>query len=163
MFSGEYQLGVDFAIERNDQFLEGNPGSALGLVDLVSRGVPLYEAAQKRKKKRYVNASNRVRKTCASWIKNGACSVLHHGFLLDAEKAVLNGKLDDAKTLYKKGIVFASRAGFIQDMALLNDRYSSFLFSRQMNKEEAKYHFDKAIVFYLEWGAKSHVHLRNAV
>lgn len=66
---------------------------------------------------------------------------------------VLDGKTDEASALYKKAIVFASRSGFIQDVALLNERYALFLKSRNISRIEVKYHFEKAILFYSEWGA----------
>jgi len=159
LFNGEHKRSVDLAMERQDQFLEDNPGSALGLIDLISRGMPLFDAAQRTKKKRYINASNKIRKTCKTWLQNGngVGSVVHHGMLFDAEKAILEGKVEDAKGLYKRGIAFASRAGFVQDAALLHERYATFLLSRKINSEEARYHLERAIIFYQEWGAQSRV------
>jgi hypothetical protein len=46
----------------------------------------------------------------------------------------------------------ASKAGFIQDVALINDRYAFFLIHRNRNKKEAEYHFDKATSSYERWG-----------
>jgi hypothetical protein len=43
LFTGQHAKGAELALERENKFIESVPGSALGLVDLVSRGIPLRE------------------------------------------------------------------------------------------------------------------------
>eukprot|EP00804_Cyclotella_cryptica_P006822 CCRYP_010950-RA/>CCRYP_010950-RA protein AED:0.24 eAED:0.24 QI:0/0.8/0.66/1/0.8/0.66/6/1906/1244 len=153
LFTGQHTKGAELALERENKFIESVPGSALGLVDLVSRGIPLIEMSKATKKRNYTKALNDVRARSKAWSNKGVCSMIHLELLLEAEQAALDGKLDDAADFYKKGMSFASRSGFVQDVALINDRYASFLVARNMSEKEAEYHTEKAMTSYERWGA----------
>lgn len=52
-------------------------------------------------------------------------------------------------------MTFASRSGFTQDVALINDRYASFLLSQgDLSRKEAEYHLDNARASYERWGSR---------
>lgn len=153
LFTGQHAKGAELALERENKFIESVPGSALGLVDLVSRGIPLIEMIKATKKRVYAKALNDVKLRSKAWSNKGVCSMIHLELLLEAEQAALDGKLDDAADFYKKGISFASRSGFVQDVALINDRYASFLMVRNLSEAEAEYHSEKAMTSYETWGA----------
>lgn len=55
-------------------------------------------------------------------------------------------------------MTYASKAGFAQDVALINDRYGSFLLSEQHItrhnlSKEAEHHLDIARTSYERWGS----------
>ena len=60
-----------------------------------------------------------------------------------------------------QGIIIASRSGFVQDVALINDRYASFLLSNNLDKKKAEYHSNTAKAAYERWGRKNLDKLNN--
>jgi hypothetical protein len=101
LFIGDYAKGAELALARGEDFIDTIPGSALGLIDLVSRGIPLIIESRTSKKK-YAKALNDVKQCSKAWLNKGVCSMIHLEFLLEAEQAALDGKLDDASVSYKK-------------------------------------------------------------
>ena len=102
LFTGQYEKGAELALERGDTFLESVPGAALGLVDLVSRGIPIIEMAKTTKKRIYTKTLIGLRKQSKSWLSKGVFSMVHLEHLFDAEYAVLEGRQDDAADAFKK-------------------------------------------------------------
>ena len=51
-------------------------------------------------------------------------------------------------------MTFAARAGFAQDVALINVRYASFLLEHDIRKEEVQYHREKARASFENWGSR---------
>ena len=79
--------------------------------------------------------------------------------ILNAEAAVLSGKLDAADGCYQKAIVAATRQGSIHESALARERYGEFLLSEKNDPEEASHKFNDAIRRYNEWGAAKKVQM----
>jgi hypothetical protein len=102
LFTGEFAKGAELAAERENKFLESVPGSALGLVDFVSRGIPMIEMTKASKKRPYTKALSDVMQRSKAWSNKGVCSTIHLEFLLQAEQAALDGKKDDAADAFKK-------------------------------------------------------------
>jgi len=102
LFTGQYEKGAELALERGDNFLESVPGAALGLVDLVSRGIPIIEMAKTTRKKIYTKALIGLRKQSKDWLSKGVFSMVQLEHLFDAEQAVLEGRQDDAADAFKK-------------------------------------------------------------
>lgn len=102
LFTGEYTKGAELALERENKFIDNVPGSALGLVDLVSRGIPLVEMTRSTKKRNYSKALSEVKIRSKAWSSKGVCSTIHLEYLLEAEQAALDNRLDDACDFYKK-------------------------------------------------------------
>lgn len=101
LFIGEYAKGAELALERGNDFIETIPGSALGLTDLVSRGLPLIIESRTSKKK-YAKSLNDVKQRSKAWSNKGVCSMIHLELLLAAEQAALEGNRDAASNSYKK-------------------------------------------------------------
>ena len=102
LFTGQYEKGAELALERGDNFLESVPGAALGLVDLVSRGIPIIEMAKTTRKRIYTKALIGLRKQSKDWLSKGVFSMVQLEHLFDAEQAVLEGRQDDAADAFKK-------------------------------------------------------------
>mmetsp|Transcript_40364 Transcript_40364/g.97469 ORF Transcript_40364/g.97469 Transcript_40364/m.97469 type:complete len:104 (+) Transcript_40364:1084-1395(+) len=90
------------------------------------------------------------------WVKNGNPNVQHYCCLLNAEKAALAKKQKAAEAFYKYAIVLAARTGYLNDAALINERYAGFM-KEVGDEDEAKYRLEEAIRFYRDWGAYAKV------
>lgn len=102
LFIGNYTKGAELALERENTFIDEVPGSALGLVDLVTRGIPMIHQSHNTSKKKYSKALNDVEQRSLAWSSKGACSMIHLELLLEAEQAALDGKTDEAADAFKK-------------------------------------------------------------
>ena len=101
--------------------------------------------------------------------KCGNPNVIHLVKLVDAEDAAIGTKSRKrAVKLYEEAITLAGRGGFVQDVALANERLADYLLwssngnsgeADNEDKEEAKFRLGKAIEYYTEWGAHRKVQL----
>ena len=73
--------------------------------------------------------------------------------LLDAEWASLRGKQLDAMHRYEAAITAAEQRGFIQDQALIHQRFGEFFLSNMNDPNQARIQFQMAIQLYEDWGA----------
>lgn len=153
MYFGEYEKGAKLAIERGDTYVKGMPGHVGIMMETFTRGMLLYATARKTRKRIYTKHAKKVHKTIKSWVRKGNPNVKHYDLLLDAEAAVLNGKLDAAEGLYQRAIVLATRQGSIHESAFASERYGEFLLSERNDREEARYKLADAVRRYGEWGA----------
>ncbi|KAL3927280.1 MAG: hypothetical protein SGBAC_013148, partial [Bacillariaceae sp.] len=133
--------------------------AALGSFDLMQetfhRAISLYVAARRTKttQNKYKKHAKKVRTTILNWKKEGIPNVVYYCIFLDAEHAVLEGKLEDAETHYKNAIQFVCRSGYLHHAGLFNELYSDFLWREKEDKDEARYHLKQAIRYYEDWGA----------
>ena len=96
-----------------------------------------------------------------AWVSAGNINCVHYLGLLEAEHVVSKGKLDLAKEKYQDSISVAKRNGFVQDAALAHERAGIF-FLAQDDTSWAKYHIEKSILLYKDWGCKAKIdHLSN--
>ena len=102
LFTGQYAKGAELALERGNTFIEGVPGAALGLVDLVSRAVPMISMMKSPKKRVYAKALKDIRQLSKTWSSKGVCSMIHLELLLEAEHAALEGRRNEASDAFKK-------------------------------------------------------------
>lgn len=126
LFTGEYAKGAELALGRENKFIETVPGSALGLVDFMSRGLPMLVQSQTAKKK-YFKAVSDVRQRSKAWSSKGVCSMIHLELLLEAEQASLDSKLEDASNAYKKVSSFYYLMLVLQQCNSNDNQTTSFL------------------------------------
>eukprot|EP00978_Attheya_sp_CCMP212_P042239 scaffold254146_cov55-Attheya_sp.AAC.2 len=119
------------------------------------------ERARKRKAFKHMSHSRNVIKIMKKWVGNGAVNWVHKLLLLNAEYDSLKGKENEVRNSYDKAIAYVSRAGFLQDAALANERAGIFHIGLGDNHWVTHY-LSRAHSFYTEWGAKAKAdHLSN--
>ena len=92
-------------------------------------------------------------KILRGWLKKGPNpNIVHIMHLLEAEKAVLQGKKAKAEDNFKRSIAVASMNGFLHDKALAHDLASKF-FATQGDDYWTNHHMESSKQTYLEWGA----------
>ena len=89
------------------------------------------------------------------WAKKGNVNVVHYLHILEAELAVLNGN-NKAKEEFNAAIATSSRNGFLHDRALAHELASAY-FKVQGDDNWEKYHIDRSIACYQEWGCSEKV------
>ncbi len=108
------------------------------------------------KKRQMKKSARETIQIIQGWAKNGNVNVVHHLYTLEAELAVLNGKSSKAKEKFNDAIVTSSRNGFLQDRALAHELAAAF-FKAQGDDNWEKYHIDRSIACYEEWGCSEKV------
>ena len=125
-------------------------------------GLSCFEMAQngsdKKGRGKFKKLAMKAHGTILGWMSKGNPNVKHYAALLDAEKDVLNGKQLSAEKNYQSAIAMAARGGFIHDAAIANERYGQYLVSTD-DENGAKFHINKSIGYYKEWGASKKVDL----
>jgi hypothetical protein len=119
--------------------------------------VSSFAMARHSKNAKYKNQALKYRKMIQKWSSHNPQCVPYIK-VLDAEKAVLDRKMDAALTLYKEAVVMTGRNGSIHDQALVNERMAE-LYLDMKEPDEAKYRFENAIQLYSEWKANKKVRL----
>ena len=130
-----------------------SPGYFSRMIETFHRGICLYVAARKTKRRKYKQRAKEIRKILHKWKKVGNPNVVYYCFFLDAEHAALNGKYDEAEKHYQKAIQLAARSGYLHHAALFNELYSDFLLRERDDRDEAKYRLEEAMRYYQDWGA----------
>ncbi|CAJ1956541.1 unnamed protein product [Cylindrotheca closterium] len=145
-------LAAERALRDGDKYQKLLPGVFLGMIEMFHRGVALFAAARRHKKRKYRTNANKIRKTVKQWIKDGNPNVEHYDLLLDAEHAALSSKTyDKAHKLYQASIESAIKIGHLMHSGLCNERYADFLL--HTCSDGAVHRMTEAIRFYREWGA----------
>ncbi|KAL3937360.1 MAG: hypothetical protein SGBAC_007527 [Bacillariaceae sp.] len=101
-------------------------------------------------------------KKMQSIVKKGNPNAVHHAKFLDAEHEALSSRSKAALDFYQEAISFAGRLGFLQDVALANERYAQLLLRSSdpdLDTEEASFRIQESIKYYSEWGAERKVRL----
>lgn len=99
------------------------------------------------------------------WLtKRGAINIIHRFNILEAQFAVCfrqhELKTLQIKTLLDEAIVSATRAGFLNDAALVNDLAGEFMLSTSGNDNFwCKHYFTASYELYKSWGAKAKANL----
>lgn len=95
-------------------------------------------------------------KTIKSWVKIGNANLAHKLLLLKADfNALQENHEKKVRMDYDAAIVAASRAGFIQDAALANERAGLWFSSRNDENSQywAKVYIERAHLLYSDWSA----------
>ena len=150
---GDHSRGAELSIARGDSFGREAPGHLLQMSDTHFRAISCYAMARKTNDSKYKKEARKHRAAIKFWITKGNPNVSHYSYLLDAENAALKGQTIKAMEFYGRATIMASRAGFLQDAALANERYGEFMLHDMSRTEAAVYRFEKAILLYSEWGA----------
>jgi len=115
----------------------------------------LYSSAQNAKglKRRKLKRLGLKRhKILKAWAKQSCVNVVHYVAILDAELAALKGvKKAKVEELYQKATMLATRGGFVQDVAVANERFGYYM-ERRGEKVEAGRRFEQAVQYFDEWG-----------
>ena len=119
LFTGQYTKGAELALMRGNAFIDDVPGAALGLVDLVGRGIPMISVMKSSKKRSYTKELNEIRQLSKTWSSKGVCSRIHLELLLEAEHFALDGKCDEASDAFKKVSSLQEVMSFAIDMISL--------------------------------------------
>jgi hypothetical protein len=162
LYYGQYEAGADLSIRRGDEYLQKNPAMPLGIWDMFFKGMCMFAAARIQGKRKYKRHGDVIRSKIHSWVRKGNPNSQHHAVILDAEFYAVNSQWAKARKSYEEGIVIASRAGFIHDAALANERYAMLLVEQKGDNstiEDAKFRLQEAIRLYTEWGASTKVTL----
>ncbi|CAJ1956545.1 unnamed protein product [Cylindrotheca closterium] len=145
-------LAAQRALRDGDKYQKLGPGVFLGMIEMFHRGIALFAAARRHKKRKYRTNANKIRKTVKQWIKDGNPNVEHYDLLLDAEHAALSSKTyAKAHKLYQASIESAIKIGHLMHSGLCNERYADFLL--HTCSDGAVHRMTEAIRFYGEWGA----------
>ena len=62
-----------------------------------------------------------------SWIERGNPNVRHYEIILEAELSAYQGRTFLVKKQYETAITIATRAGFVHDSALANEKYGEYI------------------------------------
>lgn len=155
----EFEEGADIFKAYGYDFPDAAPAHPLFMATVFCGGVCCFAMAQTSKRGKFKKYAKKARSTVKSWVGQGNPNVKHCLALLDAENAALGKKYQAAEQNYQSAIAIAARGGFPNDAALANERYGEFMLSARSDKDGAKYYFEHAITYYLEWGATKKVEL----
>jgi predicted ATPase len=157
-YFGEHKLNADLGLTRGDFVLSTLIGQTS--VPVLAFVLSLSSFAMARhapKPAKYKHQALKYRKMIKKWSSyNPNC--VPYLKILDAEKAVLKGKIDDAINMYVDGITMTGRIGSVHNQALTHERMADLYLERK-EPQEAKYRLEKAIELYSEWGATKKVGL----
>ncbi|MDD9944150.1 MAG: AAA family ATPase [Myxococcales bacterium] len=93
-----------------------------------------------------------IAKQMHGWAKHCAANAEHRACLLDAEIGRVGARpLDEVLRSYERAVALASRAGYVNDEALANERLGRFLGPR--NPTAGRAHLLEARRLYAIWGA----------
>jgi len=151
-------LGADIAIEKGNSFKTINPANPTLLWDMFARGLCMFAMARTSKKERKKNYQKHAKKILKKFehfvVKKGNPNCLHYKALFDAEHAALQkDRTDEASKSYHLALTLSARGGYVQDSAIINERYGEFLLHCLDNNEEASFYLQESVKLYSEWGA----------
>ncbi|CAJ1938980.1 unnamed protein product [Cylindrotheca closterium] len=148
-----HESAADRAIQSAGRLEKAAPGTFDFMIETFHRGICLYVAARRTKRRKYAKHAKKIRKIIHEWRRKGIPNVVYYCMFLDAEHAALAGKHEEAEKHYKEAIHFVAKPGHLQHAALFNELYSDYLFRERDDKDEAKYRLEEAIWYYRDWGA----------
>jgi histidine kinase len=157
-YFGEHKLNAELGLTRGDFVLSTLLGqTSVPVLAFVLSLSSFAMAQQTPKRAKYKYQALKYRKMIKKWSSyNPNC--VPYLKILDAEKAVLKGKIDNAINMYVEGITMTGRIGSVHNQALTHERMADLYLERK-EPQEAKYRLEKAIELYSEWGANKKVGL----
>lgn len=149
----DYEVSAQRALKVGETHAKIGPAIFLNQIESFHRAAALYAAAIKTKKRKYRSAANKIRKRLGKLVQYGNTTVHYYHMFLTAEQLSLEKRVREAQMKYEQAIMVVGRLGHLHHLGLLNERYSDFL-SRDLSLEkESRFHLEKAIGYYMEWGA----------
>jgi len=156
-FFGNHELGSQLAFDYGEETPSQHPGTPAVAQCRFYCAVSCFDMAIKTKKQKYIKYGKRYMRMIKQWVEKGSPNVTHYEKLLDAELAVVEGRNHVAVKHYESAALLAARKGFIQDQAVINERFGQFLLHTMKDPAEAEYRFSEAAKLYDEWGAAGKV------
>ena len=160
IFFGDHELCTEFAEKYGLYHSKHQPAAPGIFPEVFYQGFSLYVCAQrsgrKRKHKKMAIYRHKLLKT---WARKGNPNVIHLDLFLDAERAVLERKVEVALKKYREAVVIAVRGGFIHHAALFHERLGDYEWNELRDAKEAAYHYQESIKLFDEWGATRKVQL----
>jgi hypothetical protein len=154
MIFSEYEEGANVALENEGRFQKAAAGMFLNMPENFARGVNLFAAARRTRKKKYMQAAQKVLTVTQKWASENNPNVQHHLQLFEAEMCALNKNNERAELLYHRALSSAKRAGFVSDAAVISERCADFHHSLG-SSDDALYKMNEACRLYKEWGCKT--------
>ena len=151
---GSYEKGAELALANEYRMRKAGPGIFMNMHDTFVRGLCLFAMARKTKQRKYTVAAKRAFGEIRKLTRKEDPNVLHYEKLFEAELCALKGNLDTAEILYQRALNLATRAGFLHDAAIANERCADFFLHERKCKEDALYKMEEACKLYDEWGCR---------
>mmetsp|Transcript_12635 Transcript_12635/g.30174 ORF Transcript_12635/g.30174 Transcript_12635/m.30174 type:complete len:269 (-) Transcript_12635:105-911(-) len=152
-FHADYEVTAKRALEVGERYSKLIPAYLPGMIELFHRGVALFAAARRTKKRKYRVEARRLAKKIEKWVSIGNPNVTYYHLFLTAEQMALDKMYDMAEQKYEEAIEMATLEGHLHHIGLLNERYSDYLMEVRSREEESKDRLKQAIRYYEEWGA----------
>jgi predicted ATPase len=116
-------------------------------------GLVSLDLARSTNKRKHIRTAKKMIKIVEDWVKIGNVNFSHKLLLLKAELEALS-QSDEKKVrqAYDRAIAAASRAGFLQDAALGNER-AGLWFVNRSDDFWVKSYIERAYGLYSDWGA----------
>ncbi|CAB9523549.1 Transcriptional regulator [Seminavis robusta] len=147
------ERGAELALRYGEEHPTGSPGN-VGVVHVrVHTAVLCLSAGRKTGNKKYIKYGRKVARIVKSWVEKGCPNVVHFDALLDAERCALSRKNHLAVKHFECAALLAARRGFIQDQAMINERFADFALHVMNDEHEAEYRAKESEKLYNEWGA----------
>lgn len=147
VYFGDFELGATLLPETR-KIGTVNPANPIIWRTALFEGVVAFEFLRRGSKK-YKSVGRRALGNVQKYVSKGNLNCVHILYLLQAEKEAACGKVVQARGLYDKSIVAAARSGFVNDVALANERCAEMML---LDNDEywAKSYFERAHEAYAE-------------
>jgi len=111
-----------------------------------------FNAVSKTEQGKILKSVRANQKQLKLWAKHAPMNYLHKFYLIKAEQARIREDASGAREYYDRAIMYATEHGFIQEVALANERASNFYLVNGRIKI-AEMYLREAHYAYLTWGA----------
>lgn len=155
LFFADHEARVELLMgkEKGKSYAEQIQGYFVGRIETFHRGIAWFAMARRTRKRKYKSEALKVMKQVSKWVNAGDPNVLHYDLMLQAEYAALSKKYEKADDLYKQAISHAVRNDHLHHAALFHERFAEYRLELRNDRKDGKYHLEKAIRYYTEWGA----------
>ena len=117
----------------------------------------VLELSRKTKKRKYKVASRKMIRKIRNWVSKGNINLSHKLMLLEADYMALTEKREDVlRRAFDRAIRAASRAGFLSDAAIANER-AGIHFRERKDGFWAETYLSRSAMLFSEWGAQGKV------
>ncbi len=153
-----YSQAVESASE-GEKYLEGIPGNILVVVfyfyDSLAR-LAILPDAQKSEQKRLLKKVAANQKKMKKWAHHAPMNHLHKFYLVEAERARVLGKDEEAREDYDKAIALAHENEYLNEEALAYELAGQFYLAKKQDRL-ANHYLREAHQAYSRWGAVAKV------
>jgi predicted ATPase/serine phosphatase RsbU (regulator of sigma subunit) len=149
-----YHQALESAVQA-EKYLDGLVGQVLvplfHFYDSLAR-LAVFQDAQKPEQKRILKKVAANQKKMKKWAHHAPMNHLHKFYLVDAERARVLGKDEEARDSYDKAIALAHSNEYLNEEALANELASQFYLARGLIRL-ANHYLREAHQAYSRWGA----------